>query len=347
VTTNPLHPLHPDTVCPVRVDPSGQAGPTRKQARGPRYRRSSNGLVVPASVDADVPEQRICEAAARLPAYGGVTGWGGLRWGGATDLDGTGADGKQRPVVLAVMHGEIRPQPGIIITSERLPPGDLTTWDGISITTHVRSVCFEMRYAKNDREAIVILDMAMRDDLVDLAEVAAYVATLNGWIGVGRCRVALVLADENSWSPMETEMRLIWVVDLDFPHPLCNRPVFDLDGRHIGTPDILDVEAGVVGEYEGPLHLQGKRRGNDLQKEAAYRRIGLEYFAMVATDRRSPEATIIPRMTEARRRARWEAESARQWTVEPPHWWTRTDTVAARRALSGRQRQRLLRYRAG
>lgn len=346
MTANPLHPLHPDTVCPVRVDPSGANGPTRKQARGPRYRRSSSGLLVPVSVDATVPAQRVCEAAARLPEYGGVTGWAGLNWGGATYLDGTNSEKTQRPVVLAVMHGEIRNQPGIVITSERLPPVDLTSWDGIAITTHVRSVCFEMRYAMNDRDAVVVLDMAMRNDLVDLAEVAAYVATLNGWIGVGRCRIALVLADENSWSPMETVMRLIWVIDLDFPRPLCNHPVFDLGGRHIGTPDMLDVEAGVVGEYEGPLHLQGERRGSDLRKEAAYRRVGLEYFAMVSADLRSPETTIIPRMAEARERARWELESRRQWTVEPPSWWTQTNTVSARRALSGRQRERLLRYRA-
>lgn len=327
------------------VDPEGITGPTRKQARGPRYRRSSTGLYVPANVDEQVPEQRICEASTRLPEYGGVTGWGGLRWGGATYFDGATRNGEVAPVVLAVMHREIRDQPGIVITSERLPPRDLMTLDGVSVTTHVRSVCFEMRYALSDREAVVILDMAMRDDLVDLAEVAAYVATLNGWIGVGRCRVALVLGNENSWSPMETVLRLIWVIDLGFRPPLCNQPLFDRAGRHVGTPDLIDVEAGLVGEYEGLLHLQGQRRGKDLQGEAAYRRLGLEYVVMVAADRKSPETTIIPRLLEARGRALFEAESTRRWTVEPPPWWTPTTTVAARRALTEGQRARFLRYR--
>ena len=282
-----------------------------------------------------------------LPAYGGVTGWAGLRWGGGTYFTGTAADGSRRPVVLAVMHGEIRNQPGILVTSERLPPRDLTVLDGLAVTTHVRSVCYEMRYARSQRQAVVILDMAMMDDLVSLEEVAAYVATLNGWIGVGKCRVALVLASENSWSPMETRFRLIWVIDLEWPAPMCNQPVFDLHGHHIGTPDLIDVEAGLIGEYEGVLHLEGRRRGKDLQKEAAYRRLGLEYVAMVAADQKSPETTIIPRLVEARGRARFEAESARQWTVVPPAWWTSTTTVAARRALSDPQRARLLRYRTG
>jgi hypothetical protein len=337
----------PGLVRPVRIDPLGKDGPTPDEARGPYFRRSSHGLYVPSSVDPFVPEQRLLEAAACLPEYGGVTGWGGLRLGGAQHFTGLAVDGSPRPVVLAVMHGEIRNQSGILVTSERLPPRDLTSQDGIAITTHVRSVTYEMRYAGSERQAIVILDMAMMYDLVSIDEVNAYVATLNGWIGVGKCRVALVLADENSWSPMETVMRLIWVIDLGFPHPLCNCAVFDLSGRHVGTPDMLDVDAGVVGEYEGPVHLEGRRRGKDLQKEAAYRRLGLEYFAMVAADQRSPETTIMPRMAEARQRARWEPVSRRQWTVEPPPWWTRTDSVAARRALSARQRERMLRYRAG
>jgi hypothetical protein len=334
-------------VRPVRVDPLGQRGPTPDQARGPFWRASSHGLHVPVDVDASVPEQRIVEAAACLPGYGGVTGWAGMRWGGASWFSGTLPGGGLRPVVLAVMHGEIRNQPGIRVTSERLPPRDLTSFDGIAITTHVRSVCYEMRYAGSDREAVVILDMAMKDDLVSRDEVAAYVLTLNGWTGVGRCRMAVALADENSWSGMETVMRLIWVVDLGFPRPLCNRPLFGLTGRHVGTPDIIDVEAGVVGEYEGAVHLEGSRRGHDLQREATYRRLGLEYFTMVAADLPSPETTVIPRMRDARQRARWEPESSRRWTVEPPPWWTPTTTVAARRALSQGQRSRLLRYRTG
>jgi hypothetical protein len=344
MASDPPYPLHPHVVLPVRRDPKGETGPTKGEAAGPRWRRSSHGVYVGADVDDSPPEQRIAEAAAVLPPCGAVTGWAGLCWGGATWFDGLQRS-ERRPVPIAVLHGEIRPRPGILVTSERLPPRDRTMVDNLPVTLHVRSVCFEMRYAPTEREAVVILDMAMMDDLVSVEEVAAYVATLNGWIGVGKCRLALVLADENSWSAMETRFRLVWVLDCELPHPLCNRPVFDLRGRHVGTPDLLDLEAGLVGEYEGDLHLQGRRRAKDLQKEAAYRRLGLEYVAMVAADQESPETTIIPRVLEARSRARFEAESVRQWTVVPPAWWTSTTTVETRRALGDRQRGRLLRYR--
>lgn len=330
---------------PVRVGRGG--GPTRGAAAGPLWRRTSRGLVVPTWVDSEEPHQRIVEAAAALADYGGVTGWAGLRWAGATWFEGRDGRGGLRPVVLALMHGEIRSQPGFVVTSERLPPRDLTTHDALPITTHVRSVCFEMRYAPSDRDAVVILDMALMDDVVSIGEVTRYVERLQGWIGVGRCRVALAHADENSWSAQETRLRLIWVVDLKLPPPLCNHPVFDLAGRHVGTPDLIDVEAGLVIEYEGGLHLDRRRRGRDLQKEAAYRSLGLEYVVMVAADISSRETTIIPRLVQARQRARFAAASSRAWTVQPPSWWTSTTTVVARRALTARQRERLLRYRSG
>lgn len=281
-----------------------------------------------------------------LPTYGGVTGWAALHWAGARYFGGLDSHGELRPVPLAVRYSDIRGRPGILVTSERLAPRDLMSLDGFPLTTHVRSVGFEMRYAATLWDAVVVIDMAAYDDLVSIDEMWAYVATLNGWTGVPQCRDATALADENSWSPMETFMRLIWIVLCGFPAPVCNHPVFDRDERHVGTPDILDVEAGVVGEYEGPTHLDGRRRGKDLAREADYRRLGLEYFAMVGTDRRALMDTIVPRMVEARQRAAFEAESTRAWTVVPPSWWTSTTTVAARRALTGRRRERLLRYRA-
>ena len=140
-------------------------------------------------------------------------------------------------------------------------------------------------------------------------------------------------------------MCLHWELDAGFPRPLCNHPIFDRAGRHLGTPDLLDVEAGVVGEYDGALHLEGRRRAADLGREDVFRRAGLEYFTMVAADKADPDR-IVQRMRDARARARWEAESVRRWTAEPPPWWVPTVTVAQRRALTDAQRARFLRRRA-
>ena len=182
--------------------------------------------------------------------------------------------------------------------------------------------------------------MALQTDRVSIAELAGHAVTLNGWYGVGQLREAIGLADENSWSPMEPEMRLHWQLDLGLAHPLCNHPVFDLAGNHIGTPDLLDVEAGVVGEYDGGLHLAGERRASDIQRESLFRRAGLEYVTMTSFDRRDP-SQFLRRTREAQGRAR-RSRAERGWTVDPPPWWTPTVTVEQRRTLTADQRARFL-----
>jgi hypothetical protein len=298
-------------------------------------------------VDRDLPEQRIVEAAARLPEYGGVTGWAALRWWGGAWFDGLARDGVTRlPVTLATGGTTISRGQGVEISEERLSPHDLTTHDGLRLTTAVRSAAFEMRYAASERAAVVILDMAAYSDLVSIEEMSLFADGLNGWTGVPRLRSALPLADENSWSLQETLMRQVWTVDAGRPRPLCNVPVFDRAGRHIGTPDLLDVEAGLVGEYDGALHLAGTKRAADVRREGRFRGVGLEIVTMVAADKADP-ADFLRRLHAAYARAKHEAESTRAWTIVPPPWWVPTVTVQQRRELPDHLRARLLGNRWG
>ncbi|MCB0895637.1 MAG: hypothetical protein KDB43_09720 [Nocardioidaceae bacterium] len=335
-------------VIPVRVDPLGVAGPTANQARGPRWRRSSRGLFVPAHVDPTGTEQRIVEAAAVMQDdWGGVTGWAGLAWLGARWFDGTPWGGG-RPVLPTLAVGgnrAIRPQPTFLTSEERLAPGDLVVVDGLRMTTAVRCVCFEMRYARSELSAAIALSMAAYDDLVSIDEASAYAGTLNGWNGVPQCRVGIDLAVENAWSPAEVVMGTLWRGPGGQGLPLHNQPVFDLDGRHIGTPDLVDPVGGVLGQYHSGLHLARAQQQRDVDGDDAYRRHGLECTAMLAGDLVAPQQ-FLRRLAAAYDRAADIPASRRQWTIEQPDWWRDTTTVAARRALSPDLRARLLRYRA-
>jgi hypothetical protein len=330
-------------VWPVRRDPTGRDGPTPKQARGPSWRRTSRGLHVPAEVDADRPEQRIAEAAGVLPTYGGVTGWAALRWLGSPWFNGSWA-GAPLPVPLATGSRAVRSQPGIAVSEERLAPADLQAVDALRLTSAVRAVCFEMRYARNLREAVKVFDMAAYADLVSIDELVAYALAHPGWTGIPQCREAVPYLDENSWSPTEVDMRMIWRLDAELPRPLCNVPIFDRSGRHVGTPDLLDPVAGVVGEYDGALHLAGEQRARDVRRVEAFRAVGLETFTMLSDDL-NRRGQMADRMIAARRRALWQPEEARPWTIAPPSWWRPTATVAQRRALNDVDRQRWLRLR--
>lgn len=73
-------------------------------------------------------------------------------------------------------------------------------------------------------------------------------------------RSALLLADERSWSPFESRVRVVWVVECGLPRPLVNQEVFDRrTGRLLGVADLLDIEAGLVVECDGGEHAKAGR----------------------------------------------------------------------------------------
>jgi hypothetical protein len=92
-------------------------------------------------------EQRIVEASYRVPGSGRITGWAALRWLGGRWFDGTGPDGSTLDVPVTMVTAHRSHTPGVRYTKERLRPDELTTSDGLTVTTAVRSVMFEARHA--------------------------------------------------------------------------------------------------------------------------------------------------------------------------------------------------------
>lgn len=314
---------------PVQVDPAGVHGPTPNQARGPKVRRTSCGLYVVSS-DSPGPEQRAIDAWSGLLLGGWVTGWAALRWWGGYWFDGLGPDGvTELAVPLVSSIDQDPPPPGSRIVRDRIGAEEHEVHLGLPVTTAVRSLFHEVVRARSLREAVIAIDLAAYNDLVSLAEFADCLARHCGWRGIRRARTALTLASENSLSPREPRLRLVLQTG-GISLLEVNVPVFNSAGKHLGTPDLLDPAAGVVIEYDGAVHLEASRRKRDRDREEAFRRVGLEYITVLAGD---TDEAVVRRVTEARGRARWARPGERDWTLEPPHWWVRTETVADRRAL--------------
>ena len=126
-----------------------------------------------------------------------------------------------------------------------------------------------------------------------------------------------------------------WRREMPDRAPLFNAPVFDLDGNHLFTPDLFDVAAGVLGEYNGSEHGKDGQFRRDLDREALCRRLGLESATMMGG--RDSGRDFRLRLAEAYGRAELQT-GPRMWTLERPDWWVDTSTVAARRALTPDQR---------
>jgi hypothetical protein len=118
--------------------------------------------------------------------------------------------------------------------------------------------------------------------------------------------------------------------------------VFDLAGNHLVTPDLLDVEAGIAGEYDGSVHDSGPRRSRDLSREELMRRLGIEVVTMMAG--RGEQPLFRQRISGAYERAA-RTTGPRRWTIEQPPWWVDTSTVSRRRTLSPALRERWLGHR--
>ena len=311
---NPWIPL--GFVTPVPVDPTGRSGPTKGQARGPKWRSTGRNLYVPSHVVPDSPEQRIAEAAGHLRSGGAVTGWAALRLRKAWYLDGLERDRRTpRPVQLAMGPGNgRRHRDGVHFFYDRM---ERVTWvRGVPCLPVNRALFDEMRSHQRLFDAVVAVDMAVLAGLTTIEQMAEYVEGRAGWNGVPLVRKALLLADPYSGSPPEVRLRLLWQVSMRMPRPLVNVGVYDRSGRLAGYPDLLDTEAGLVIEYDGVDHLPEEQRSRDVDREGAFRDLGLEVVHVVARDMRHPKV-LRHRLERARTRARFLPEGSRRWILDP------------------------------
>ena len=306
---------------PVRVDPTGRTGPTRAQSRSKRWRRTGPGLFVPTHVDPTVPAQRAAEASALLPARGAVTGWGSLTLAGATYFDGLLPDGAtERPVPLvAGRHHGRRSTAGVTWLQDLVDPAERCIRLGVRCLTTERSLFDDMRRGTLE-DAVVAADMAAAAEVTSLSRMRHYVGTRPNLLGVQRVRRSLDLADENSWSPGESRLRLIWMLRAGAPRPLTNREIFSPEGRILGIADLVDEEAGVVGEFDGGVHARARQRSKDAARDGRFRDHGLEVFRVTGYDLHDP-AAVVHRIRSTYARALRRAASDRRWTLTPPPGW--------------------------
>ena len=273
-------------------------------------------------------EQRIVEAACRITDYGAVTGWAALRWHGATFFDGAGGGGEGELPVPIVVAKKIRPDPRTQDFQDQLAPTEWTFEGGLPVATVQRALFDLVRRTDSPREGANAIAMAAAARLISRRLFAMYVAQRNAWTGVPLARKAAALARDECRSPQEFRMLMCWLLDAGFPEPLCNREVYDLDGRLIGVPDLFDPEAGLVGEYQGEDHKDGARHRKDVEREERFRDHGLELFEVVGGDllRRH---VVVARMRHARARAKFLPPESRTWTLETPPWRPTPETLDA------------------
>jgi hypothetical protein len=309
----------------LRTPPPGQppvrwrdaeGNPTQGQLRGPRWRRTSYGHYVPDGLEAS-NSQRIVEASPLTGRQGAITGWAAGYWKGVPLLGGSWL-----PLPLALgAQGSLRSRADIDVSRERLPTQEVEQVRGVPCTVPLRAGFDSARTKVGLRQAVRELDMMLASGLFAEDELRVYVAEHAGWRRIAQARAALAMADHRTASPQETSVRLVWMLDAGLPRPLVNPPVFDLDGRLLGYPDVLDAEAGTAVEYDSADHRDLDNHTDDNDREELFEDHGLVVCRITRRNLTRPRHLLAQRMQRSRERGLARDRRKDRWTLEPPPGW--------------------------
>ena len=218
---------------PSRSTRQGSTGPTEDQARGEAGGRHRWGMYVPSDVDGDVVEQRIVEQAGRIKSYGAVTAWAALRWHGGHFFDGTSDAAGSGSLFRSSSHSKLRPDPRFTLTEEQLSHhgvvvggraarGDRPTWP------------FSTRYGgSSERAREGQRDLHGRGRSAHLRPAVQHVRRPPRAVDrhPGRARRRPPRRRRLSLAAGVPDVPHAGVLDAEFPIPLLNREVYDLDGQ--------------------------------------------------------------------------------------------------------------------
>jgi hypothetical protein len=188
----------------------------------------------------------------------------------AAEVLGASCGPDDTPAEVALPGGCALRQPGLRVHRGLLRPDEVTTVNGVSVTSRVRTAYDLARRAPPRVEAIVALDALVTADPAAAGGVCALADVLslrNEHLGARDSRRipdVLALTDPLAESPMETRTRLALVL-----HGL-PPPVSQLAVRGEGRCHFLDLgypryRVGV--EYDGGEHLTPERARLDLERQ--------------------------------------------------------------------------------
>lgn len=248
-----------------------------------------------------------------------LAGWAAAFVHGVDWLDGRGVDGRHLPVPLCVGPDvRRRSTERLVYTRARLSPTDKQVRFGLPVTSPMRTALDCARWAVDLEEAVVALDALARFDLVNLSSFAQYVADSPRVVGIRQVRQALTHAEEGVRSAWESRLRMDAVLEAGLPRLLVNPAVYDDRGRFVAIPDLLDVEAGLMLEYDGSGHRERQQHNADNVREEALERVGLTVVRADSLDYRQRRAQLVSRMRDGRRRGLDRDRRRDHWTLAGP-----------------------------
>jgi very-short-patch-repair endonuclease len=200
-------------------------------------------------------------------------------------------------VTVELVSPLTRPPPGVLTRRDTLLPVELTTVNGMAVTTPERTA-FDVGRREPDRVAVARLDALARATNLKPDRVIAIAEQHPGARGLRRLETALELVDAGAQSQRETYLRLL-LIDAGLPRPQTQIAV-PVEGTtyylDMGWPDLM-----VAVEYDGEHHrtdpLQYRK---DIRRLESLARIGWVVIRVIAGDHPSGILARVRRALDAR-----------------------------------------------
>lgn len=315
-----LRPLPEDAVDRPRATADLRAlGVGRRELDGPLWRRLGRGVSGWSALDPWDPVVRARIVATSLPTGTVVGGWAALHLQGVGVLDGrTGPGGKSfQPVLVHVgERGRTRPTPGLDVDRSRLDQQEVVERSGLLVMA-ATPACVWIACRYGAEEGLVAADAAIAAGLTTRSSLREQVAARPGRRGVPYARVMARLADGRAASPPESRLRYVWVVEAGLAVPQVNVTVVDRDGFLVGKPDLLDLAAAMVGEYDGAQHRGLAHHTADNVREEAFERLNLVVARATSLDLWAGRRRLVARLRDAHRRGMARETGRDAWGWRP------------------------------
>ncbi|TMF87239.1 MAG: DUF559 domain-containing protein [Chloroflexi bacterium] len=137
---------------------------------------------------------------------------------------------------------------------------------GLPVTTMPRTLVDLGRRLRLP-DSVAVADMALRAELLTMAELEAAVRRIGGHRNVARVRRMVELVAPNAESAMESRLRIL-LVEAGLPAPEVQVKLYAADGEFLARADLFYRDAGLVIEYDGETHkhtvAEDNRRQNGL-----------------------------------------------------------------------------------
>lgn len=264
---------------PFRVADALDAGVTRRQLAGPRFRRVFHGVRVAAALPESLGLR--CAAAELILPSGAA--FAGLTAAAVAKLPVP----PSAEITARVPPGERRPQViGMRILEGAWAPESVVTYRGRRITTGPQTLLDCAAGPLDERQLIILGDAMLNRGWTDVTELREFIARCRRRHGVRALRTAVPQMEPRAQSPGETRARLN-LVSLGFPSPLCGVVIYDEMYGWVAEVDMVVEDPPVVFQYDGEPHWRSDaQRRSDVIRDESVRDLGWEVIVLTSRDNR-------------------------------------------------------------